>query len=583
MEPGQSIFSVLEEGSLSEDEEVHVPTGPQVTLTVHDVMGKSARARGRMAAKFHVIGGLPQQQLQLASVANLMVQLGVRKLSANLQWASVSACPAVHMLLLIPGISYEAMGTDAESHLPFLRQLWRAPVRGPGSHDGAHDPMPVLFHRQQRPRPKDDQSTGSGASFVTRVTKLSPVDLLMSRKQLRSQGFPSVDPDDQLEGYEHVPAQSTSGPAVPLLGIDCEMCETAKGPKLTRVAVVDEDGKVILDQLVKPELRITDYLTRYSGITEEMLKGVTTTVEEARDMVAKLIAARPGVVLVGHSLENDMHALQLSYSRIIDTSVIYPREVVDGVVNLRAKHSLRFLTTRYLHRRIQQHTDDRDGHCPAEDAQAALDLVKLKLLRGRGHGMPDSSFLDTQESLFQALTRRNDEATIDVVGSQVFVDNLVLPAQSSDLEHVQGYPTANDEDTVAAVAAAVEGEEPKLVVAELRQVAEVLADPATFPTTFLPPSEDATRAPFLSDKGEELVDALRASDRAARDIYESLPPNSIMVVTTMRGHDAYLKYCAGVKEEMEAGHSWSVTHAERLKALANTCRESALMLAVTRR
>ena len=51
--------------------------------------------------------------------------------------------------------------------------------------------------------------------------------------------------------------------------IDCEMCKTTPGPgttsadlELTRISVVDWKGNVVMDELVKPQRAITDYLTQ---------------------------------------------------------------------------------------------------------------------------------------------------------------------------------------------------------------------------------------------------------------------------------------------------------------------------------
>lgn len=49
----------------------------------------------------------------------------------------------------------------------------------------------------------------------------------------------------------------------PIFAVDCEMCVTANGMELTRVSVVDESMTLVYDSVVKPDLPIIDYLTRY--------------------------------------------------------------------------------------------------------------------------------------------------------------------------------------------------------------------------------------------------------------------------------------------------------------------------------
>ena len=65
----------------------------------------------------------------------------------------------------------------------------------------------------------------------------------------------AVVPENEVES-----GSMTAGRTI--LAIDCEMCMVEGGEyALTRVSVLDWDGEVVMDELVKPDLPITDYLT----------------------------------------------------------------------------------------------------------------------------------------------------------------------------------------------------------------------------------------------------------------------------------------------------------------------------------
>jgi RNA exonuclease len=66
-------------------------------------------------------------------------------------------------------------------------------------------------------------------------------------------------PEDEIEA-----GSITAGRDV--LAMDCEMCMTGENEfSLTRISVVGWDGSVVIDELVKPDKPITDYVTQYDS------------------------------------------------------------------------------------------------------------------------------------------------------------------------------------------------------------------------------------------------------------------------------------------------------------------------------
>ena len=60
-----------------------------------------------------------------------------------------------------------------------------------------------------------------------------------------------------------------------MIGVDCEMCETDVDPRaLVGVSVVDEEGGVLLKELVQPPGNIVDLKTDITGLTLKDLKDV---------------------------------------------------------------------------------------------------------------------------------------------------------------------------------------------------------------------------------------------------------------------------------------------------------------------
>lgn len=195
----------------------------------------------------------------------------------------------------------------------------------------------------------------------------------------------------------------------PLFGIDCEMCLTTTSEnELTRVTIVNEQSEVVYESLVKPYNKITNYLTKFSGINEEMLRNVDKRLEDVQKDIIDLLP--PDAILVGHSLNIDLHALKIMHPYVIDTSVIY---------NLSGerwrKPKLQTLASDFLNLEIQT---GNKGHDSAEDSISSLKLVQLKLSKNVCFGdavMKGRQHL-TDKEVF-SLSKKEEENTCSLATS----------------------------------------------------------------------------------------------------------------------------------------------------------------------
>lgn len=88
------------------------------------------------------------------------------------------------------------------------------------------------------------------------------------------------------------------------------------------------------------------HCNRFSGITEEDMKNVTTTLLEVQATLLTMFSDK--TILVGHSLESDFKALRLLHDTVIDTSVMFPHKY-----GYPQKRALKNLCSEYLRKIIQ--------------------------------------------------------------------------------------------------------------------------------------------------------------------------------------------------------------------------------------
>lgn len=152
-----------------------------------------------------------------------------------------------------------------------------------------------------------------------------------------------------------------------LVALDCEMGYTTAGMELIRLTAVDQYMNVLLDELVIPSNMIIDLNTHYSGI--KTLAGAKYDLPSLRQELFKYIDQ--DTIIVGHGLENDMNALRIIHTNIIDTVALYPHKS-----GLPYRNSLRILTSGVLKKFIQTGSD---GHDSFEDARVCIELLEAYL------------------------------------------------------------------------------------------------------------------------------------------------------------------------------------------------------------
>ncbi|CAG9992668.1 unnamed protein product [Clonostachys byssicola] len=208
--------------------------------------------------------------------------------------------------------------------------------------------------------------------------------------------------------------ETPDNPAAPkdrAVGFDCEMGYTVHGLELIRLTAVDwPSGNELLDILVRPLGDILDLNSRFSGVwPEDMARAkswsptddlsmlfksgseggsedgevrsrktdlkIVSSPEVARGLLFSLIS--PETPLIGHGIENDLNAVRIVHPTVIDTVLLFPHKA-----GLPYRHGLKMLMEQQLNRKIQQETGEKMlGHDSAEDARAAGELVRLRVMQ----------------------------------------------------------------------------------------------------------------------------------------------------------------------------------------------------------
>ncbi|CAH8320626.1 unnamed protein product [Eruca vesicaria subsp. sativa] len=167
------------------------------------------------------------------------------------------------------------------------------------------------------------------------------------------------------------------------VAIDCEMVGGGDDGSIdlcASVCLIDEDEHVIFSTHVQPQLPVTDYRHKVTGLSQEDLKN-GMVLENVREKVLSILCGGHNdgagrLLLVGHDLRHDMKCLKLQYpSHLLRDTAKYVPLMKTNLVS----QSLKYLTRSYLGYKIQC-----GKHEPYEDCVSAMRLYKR--MRDQEHG-----------------------------------------------------------------------------------------------------------------------------------------------------------------------------------------------------
>lgn len=121
-----------------------------------------------------------------------------------------------------------------------------------------------------------------------------------------------------------------------------------------------------------------------------MLQDVNKRIESIQLLLLSLI--HEDDVIIGHSAENDLRALRIVHSNIVDTAVVFRGD--NG-----RKYSLKHLSNVLLQRQIQR--SGSSGHCSREDAEASLILALRRAKHGSSFRLKESARHQNVLDIFQ--------------------------------------------------------------------------------------------------------------------------------------------------------------------------------------
>ncbi|KAI6037556.1 hypothetical protein EDC04DRAFT_3141981 [Pisolithus marmoratus] len=450
-----------------------------------------------------------------------------------------SATANPNMPLAIP------LPSESNTPIPFIASTFShtCPTRAPGDQTRMYSVLGSFFQgpiSSEEKRKRTEARLACTSSFsrprsisrpwpaAERAVGKDPSQYVLTLQEMIENDYPvpsyMADVFEKPSGWvetprpEHDSILSIPAKRPRVYAVDCEMCMTEDGKELARICVIEyESGIVIYDKLVKPPKPVTDYLTRWSGMTEAHLATATTTLSDVQAYLLTILSppGGPTSILVGHSLESDLKALRLCHPLCIDTALVYhhPR-------GRPLKPGLAWLAKKWCHREIQ--TRGEGGHDPEEDASACVDLLRLKVQNGAGFG----EFKTDYESIFDRMSRASGRGGPGSVKSAVV--DLGNPTAMHGAKATTSLGCTTDEEVLEQLIQTIPAHE--FTFGRFMGLADVLGWVTPKSTTDAP----APPKPFVEPTPEALLAAQTKLNTQLSTLYASLLPRTAVVIFT--GH-----------------------------------------------
>ncbi|OBA22628.1 hypothetical protein METBIDRAFT_11441 [Metschnikowia bicuspidata var. bicuspidata NRRL YB-4993] len=473
--------------------------------------------------------------------------------------ASLKGPPALWALDKTPG---------SNESLPFLASLFKyvLPTTLPESMPSPNNVLLLV--------PLSKNAKKKRAAEMSQV-KLVLYDLLLTKQEMQSNKYPIhtlLDPSpENALGDGWVQTREFEHEGSHTFALDCEFCQAESGMVLTRISIVNFQNEVVYDQLVKPDEQIVDYVTKYSGITENMLAGETTTLKDVQEKVLSLVSSSD--ILIGHSLNSDLEVMKIRHPNIIDTAILFEHHR-----GYPFKHALKYLAETHLARSIQKGEQDGTGHSSVEDLRACLDLVKLKLIEGPDFG----KVLGT--SLFRSAYDTNPKfqsSLVDYLMNEY--DCLLKDMKEPNLART--VVTNDDEAVDTAIKNLATKPLHLLWLRELQFNCARKNLPPNYSGRIVDEAGKAERkAPTVST--EDRSSLLKALDKRLERLYNELPTDSLLIINTGGGDPTKMNYLNYVKRlfqrQLKAGKDitdfseeevWTYNKATELQEATDAARQ----------